>query len=60
MFIIPALRKLKPEEFKFENSLGYKLRMSQKKKKSKANKMTSLGEKYNSVVGYMPGIKERP
>lgn len=58
MFIIPALRKLKPEEFKFENSLGYKPRISQKK--SKANKMTSLGGKYNSVVGYMPGIKERP
>ena len=31
MFIIPALRKLKYEEFKFKNSLGYKLIMNQKK-----------------------------
>jgi hypothetical protein len=56
--VIPGLRKLRQEDLKFEASLGYVVKLSQKKKKKK--KCRARGAGRGPAALYSPWHASRP
>jgi hypothetical protein len=55
--VIPGLRKLRQEDLKFEASLGYVVKLSQKKKKRRNVEPEEQGEaqQHSTLPGMPPG-----